>query len=343
MSVPANTVLAPLVFKPRLVEKIWGGRKLQTVLNKPLPATGNFGEAWEIYDFPPGFVSDAKEGAGWTSAEVADGPLAGNTLHSLMTEHAASLLGDAKPVSTPAGPQFPLLLKYLDAREDLSIQVHPTADYAAKHPDAHLKTECWIVLDAAKGAKLYKGLKDGVTKDAFEKAIKAGNVETLIDTVPAREGECHFLPSGTVHALGGGILIAEVQTPSDTTYRVFDFNRKENGKPRKLHVEESLANIDFTPGVKPPLPTSMKNLKEPLVDCEFFKTITLKIAAHQLRPLPRGKMKLWMIADGTAKVRWSGGSMTLTKGQSVLFPASMPPNATATFSTNGTVLETTVK
>jgi mannose-6-phosphate isomerase len=155
--------LYPLKFKPRLVEKIWGGRKLETVLGKMLPAGKDVGESWEIYDFPPGVCNDGKE---WVSAEVLNGPLAGRTLHSLVEEFGAELLGDVKPV----GPhrQFPLLIKFLDAREDLSVQVHPDESYAATHAGAHLKTEAWYVVESDPGSRIYKGLKPGVTRESFK-------------------------------------------------------------------------------------------------------------------------------------------------------------------------------
>jgi mannose-6-phosphate isomerase len=334
-----NETLPPLVFSPRLVAKLWGGRKLAKVLGKSLPSEGNFGESWEIFDLPPGYVEGSGE---WVTAVVADGPVKGKTLHELVTSHPASLMGEVKPLETSAGPQFPLLVKFLDADHDLSIQVHPTPEYAEKNKDAHLKTECWIVMAADKGAKLYKGLKPGVTRDGFEKAIKAGTVAELVETVPAGKGECHFLPSGIVHALGAGVLVAEVQTPSDTTYRVFDFNRSDpaTGKPRKLHVEQALECIDFS-GTKPPLPTSTRTAGT-LVDCEHFKTTTMKASAHQTRPLGRGQMRIWTVLEGAVKLRYSGASQLVKAGMSVLLPAAIPPNTVASFVENITYLETTV-
>ncbi|MDB5297671.1 MAG: pmi, partial [Phycisphaerales bacterium] len=203
--------LYPLKFKPRLVEKIWGGRKLESVLGKPLPAGKQIGESWELYDFPPGVVDGSSD---WVSAAVADGPLAGRTLHALLAELGADVHGDVPlvPVAGSDVGQFPILIKYLDAREDLSIQVHPDAAYCAAHPGAHLKTEAWYVLQHDAGARVLKGLNPGVTREAFEQASAAGTVERLIGSVPAKVGQCHFLPSGTVHALGAGMLVAEVQT-----------------------------------------------------------------------------------------------------------------------------------
>src|SRR6185295_12654023 len=192
----------------------WGGRKLETVLHKPLPSGKMIGESWELYDFPPGTLDG---NTGWISSIVANGPLAGKSVHELIWQFGRALHGDVPLLSTA---QFPILIKFLDARENLSVQVHPDAAYAASHPGAHLKTEAWYVVQADEGAKIYKDLVGAtVTRDAFAAAIAAGTCEELIQTIPAKEGQCFFLPSGTIHALGAGILAAEVQTPSDTTFR----------------------------------------------------------------------------------------------------------------------------
>jgi mannose-6-phosphate isomerase len=203
--------LYPLIFKPRFVDKIWGGRKLQAVLGKELPSDKPIGESWELYDFPPGVVEGSKD---WVSAEVATGPLAGRTLHSLVQEYGSALHGGVKLVA-PHG-QFPILIKFLDAREDLSVQVHPDQDYANTHPGAHLKSEAWYVFQHEPGARILKGLKKGTTREQFKQAIGDGTVEQFIEAIPVKEGHCHYLPSGTIHALGAGILVAEVQPPSDT-------------------------------------------------------------------------------------------------------------------------------
>ena len=151
------------------------------------------------------------------------------------------------PLVGPQG-QFPILIKFLDAREDLSVQVHPDDAYAKTHPEAHLKNEAWFIVQADRGSRLLKGLKPGVTRQRFEKSIADGSVESTINSIPVKAGDCFYLPSGTVHALGAGILAAEVQTPSDTTYRVFDFNRNDpsTGEPRTLHVEQAMQCIDFS-------------------------------------------------------------------------------------------------
>jgi mannose-6-phosphate isomerase len=316
-------MLYPLKFKPRFVEKIWGGRKFETVLNKKLPSTKPIGESWEIYDFPPGVVDNS---SAWVSAEVANGPLAGKTLHELVEEHGRALHGD---VGLVGGKQFPILIKFLDAREDLSVQVHPTQAYADAHPGAHLKTEAWYVMQADPGSRILKDLQPGVTKEAFRKAIDDGTVESMIKAIPSKPGDCYFLPSGTVHALGAGILVAEVQTPSDTTFRVFDFNRLENGKPRKLHVDEAMAVIDFSG--RPPAPQKRSHVASyfttvtRLVTSDFFTIEKVRFTEGVEEPVPYDQPVVWMMLEGECEVRVDGVKepARLTPGETLLLPAEM--------------------
>lgn len=231
-----------LTFAPILKAKVWGGRRLAQ-LGKALPQGVDIGESWEIADL----ASTSAGGGGGEAARsvITNGPLAGKTLHEAMTLWGGSLLGGAR--ASEAGG-FPLLVKFLDAREHLSVQVHPSPEYARAHPEAHLKTECWYVVDAEPGSVIYKGVKPGVTREAFEAALREGageGVVALLDAVPAVIGECHNLPSGTVHALGAGVLVAEVQTPSDTTFRVYDWAAEYGRAGRELHVEQALECIEF--------------------------------------------------------------------------------------------------
>ncbi|MFG0260002.1 MAG: type I phosphomannose isomerase catalytic subunit, partial [Phycisphaerales bacterium JB041] len=233
-----------LTFEPILKAKVWGGRRLER-LGKPLPAGVDVGESWEIADL----ASTSAGGGGGDAARsvISNGPLAGRTLHEAMDLWGERLLGRA---ARSAAGGFPLLVKFLDAREHLSVQVHPSPEYARAHPDAHLKTECWYVVDAEPGSVIYKGVRPGVTRTDFERALRAGQgggVVELLDAVPALVGDCHNLPSGTLHALGAGVLVAEVQTPSDTTFRVYDWAAEFGRAGRELHVEQALACIDFSP------------------------------------------------------------------------------------------------
>lgn len=203
----------PLVLEPRFLEKPWGGRRIETVLGRALLPGVRVGEAWEVHD------------RGGAASVVRNGPLAGRTL--------ADLRGDAGP--------FPLLVKVLDAAETLSVQVHPDAAAAARL-GAEPKTECWFVLHAEPGAKVWRGLKDGVTRAALEEALADGRVESCLHSFEVASGDTVYVPAGTVHTIGAGVLLAEVQQNSDTTYRLHDW-----GRPRELHVAEALESIHFGP------------------------------------------------------------------------------------------------
>ena len=223
-------MLYPLIFQPIFKERVWGGRELERLYGKKLPPGAVIGESWEISDRP----GDA--------SVIANGPLAGKDLRWLMEHHAPEILGGAKPA---ADGRFPLLCKILDARDKLSLQVHPPANKAAEL-GGEPKTEMWYIADAAPDARFYVGLKRGVTRAEFEKKISDGSVADCFHRVPVRAGDTMFLPSGRVHAIGDGLVIFEIQQNSDTTYRVFDWNRVGlDGKPRELHVAQSLASIDF--------------------------------------------------------------------------------------------------
>ncbi len=219
-----------LSFHPVFKERVWGGRLLEQLYHKALPPGVPIGESWEISDRP-----------GDVSSLAGGGPLYGRDLRWLMENCERDLLGDAKS----ANGRFPLLVKILDAQEKLSLQVHPPA-HKATELGGEPKTEAWYIAHAAPGAELYVGLKRGVTRAGFEAKIKTGGVAECFHRVPVKAGDTMFLPSGRVHAIGAGLVIFEFQQNSDTTYRVFDWNRVGlDGKPRDLHVEQSLASVDF--------------------------------------------------------------------------------------------------
>ena len=242
--------LQPIVFEPLLMERVWGGRRLETLLHKRLPAGTRFGESWEIVD-----RSDAQ-------SVVHDGPLHGRTLHELWKDFREPVFGAGLPESE----RFPLLFKVLDAQERLSVQVHPPASVAAQL-GGEPKTEMWYLIDALLESDLYAGLKGGVTREDFVAALDEGRVADLIHNIPVHRGDAFFIPSGRIHAIGAGNLIFEVQQNSDTTYRVFDWNRLGlDGKPRELHVSESLQSINFND----PEPGVVEPHGESVVTCEFF-------------------------------------------------------------------------
>ncbi|MCO5052685.1 MAG: class I mannose-6-phosphate isomerase [Verrucomicrobiae bacterium] len=221
--------LYPLTFQPIFKERIWGGRNLERLYGKHLPPARPIGESWEISDRPDDV------------SVIANGAFAGRELHWLLENHRTDLLGD---VPLAAG-RFPLLIKLLDAQQKLSLQVHPPAAQAAKLR-GDPKTEMWFVADAASGAELYAGLKRGISRTNFERQLADGSVADCFHRVLVRAGDTMFLPSGRVHAIGAGLVIFEIQQNSDTTYRVFDWNRVGlDGKLRELHLSQSLASIDF--------------------------------------------------------------------------------------------------
>ena len=317
--------LYPLKFKPRFVEKMWGGRKIETVLGKPLPPGKPIGESWELYDFPPGVVDNSED---WISAEIANGPLTGRTLHWVVGEFGKSLTGD---VALAGQGPFPILIKFLAAKEDLSVQVHPPKEYADAHPDAHLKSEAWYIVQNDPGSRILKGLRPGVTRELFQQSVDRGESDQLIQSIPIKPGQCHYLPSGTVHALGAGILAAEVQTPSDTTFRVFDFNRVDpsTGKQRTLHVPQAMACIDFTGKVDPPQPRShvagLFTTVSRLVTSPYFKLEKVRMTEGIEEPVPYDQPVVWIVLEGTAEVRVDGMKepTRFTKGETVLLPAEM--------------------
>lgn len=301
-------MLYPLTFQPIFKERVWGGRKLQALYQKPLPPTVPIGESWEISD-RPGDVS-----------VIANGPLAGKDLHWLMQNHGPELLGGAK---TQAG-RFPLLVKLLDARDKLSLQVHPPAQKAAQL-GGDPKTEMWYIADAAPDAELYVGLKRGVTRAEFEQKVRSGTVADCFHRVSVQPGDAMFLPSGRVHAIGAGLVIFEIQQNSDTTYRVFDWNRVGlDGKPRQMHVAESLASIDFN-DFEPPL-VSRSSQQQGNLECRLlvndplFRVDSITATARASMRLP-SKLAIVGVVAGNLTATAGGQAVPLTRGQFCLLPA----------------------
>jgi len=305
-------MLYPITFQPRFKDRVWGGRELERLYGKQIPADLPIGESWEISDRP----GDANV--------IANGTFAGKDLRWLMEKHAAAVLGDARPA---AEGRFPLLCKILDAREKLSLQVHPPASKAAELK-GEPKTEMWFIADAAPGASLYVGLKHGVTRAEFEKKIADGTVADCFHQIPVKAGDTMFLPSGRVHAIGDGLVIFEIQQNSDTTYRVFDWNRMGlDGKPREMHVAQSLASIDFN-DFEPKLAAagyqSAPNFKyrhlvrDPLFNVQEMLTETAATIA------PAGEqVRVIALIKGSATVSGGGVSVELQPGQFCLIPAAL--------------------
>ena len=293
----------PLKFKPIYKERIWGGQKLQQVFNKDIPPGEKIGESWELADLPE------------DKSVISNGEFAGQTLDAMVKKHPQEMTGDAN-FSTP----FPLLIKFLDTEDILSVQVHPDAQTCRRMGKGQPKTECWYIISAAPGAMIYRGLKKGVTKNQFAESITDGSTAELLAEVPVKVGQCHFLPAGTVHSIGPGLLIAEIQTPSDTTYRVFDFDRvDDSGKARKLHIEEALGSINF--GIQSSdLPVTTVGR---LVDCEHFRVDK----GHQAKGcellLAPGKMKTMIFITGSGAIGSADGNrVEFRAGDTLLIPAA---------------------
>ena len=316
----------PLIFEPIFKERIWGGRDLEKYYKKNLPKDKRVGESWEISD-RPGDVS-----------VVANGPLAGRSLRWLMENNAAALLGS----QNPAPARFPLLIKIIDAQDKLSLQVHPPAAVAARL-GGDPKTEMWYVAYAGPSAELYVGLKPGVTRAEFERKIACGTVAECFHRIPVKSGDSVYLQSGRVHALGANIMIFEVQQNSDTTYRVFDWNRVDaSGKPRELHVAQSLESIDFNdfePGLLPSkFVTDNQGEVRKLVNNDLFTVCVRELGKGQSMKYAGGRMRILGMVEG--QLRQSGGGQEIDRGpgQFSLLPASLA-EATLTADSAATFLE----
>ncbi len=287
-------MLYPLKFHPIFKERVWGGRELERLYRKPLPTGAVIGESWEISD------------QGDNLSVIANGPLAGRTLRSVMEQHQEELLGDIPPM--PNG-RFPLLIKILDARERLSLQVHPPAEVAPAL-GGEPKTEMWYVAQADPGATIYAGLKHGVTRQQFEAALARRKLEPLIHKLAPRAGDTLFVPSGRLHATGAGLVIFEVQQNSDTTYRVYDW-----GRPREIHVQQSLQCIDFN-DFEPSFADTQEG--EVLVASEQFGCARLRLDTP--RPLDcNDAFHIIACVEGALDV----GDVPLAAGGFALVPASV--------------------
>ncbi len=301
--------LYPLRFTPIFRRYLWGGRRLQSVLGKPIGAGDDYAESWEIVDH------------GADQSIVAFGKLAGASLGELRRTRCRELLGEEN------ADRFPLLFKFLDARRKLSVQVHPNDVQAAKLvPPDFGKTEAWVVLAAEAGACVYAGLAVGTTQSAFAAALQAGRGEQFLHRVEVQVGDCFFIPAGACHAIGAGLLMAEIQQSSDTTYRLFDWNRLgPDGQPRELHIEQGLDAIDFSRGpIAPqtPAPTPRPHVAR-LVDCHKFTLDRWTFTGAA----PLGgdaRFHLLAVLSGEVIVENDPAPQPLRTGDSLLLPASSP-------------------
>jgi mannose-6-phosphate isomerase len=306
-------MLYPLRFRPIPQERIWGGRNLETLYGKQLPPGKSIGESWEVSDRP---------GA---ESEIINGPLAGQTLHTLVQHHPRELLGGA-----PAhGGRFPLLVKILDAEEKLSLQVHPPAGRAVELK-GEPKTEMWYIVHARPGARLYVGLEEGVTPAVFEQKIREGSVAECFQQVEVRSGDAMFLPSGRVHAIGAGLVIFEIQQNSDTTFRVFDWNRTDaSGKARQLHIAESLRSIDFSDFCPQPIRqetgvfTEANMHIQTLVEDSLFSVEAVTCASGCHIEYAPGIPRIIGVIEGEVRVAHPKHPLDLKAGDFCLIPAAI--------------------
>ncbi|MBN2507162.1 MAG: class I mannose-6-phosphate isomerase [Verrucomicrobia bacterium] len=303
-------MLYPFTFHPILKERVWGGRNLERLYQKPLPPGTRIGETWEISDR----AGDA--------SVIANGPLAGRDLRWLMEHHRQALLGTAS-----ADERFPLLVKILDAQQTLSLQVHPSAAAAARR-GGEPKTEMWYVTEAAPDAALYAGLKRGVTREQFAEHIAGGTVADCVHRLPVRAGDAMFLPGGRLHAIGAGCVLFEIQQNSDTTYRVFDWNRAGlDGKPRTLHVTESLATIafdDFEPElIRSRFSHNPKFAVRFLVRDPLFRVDACRVKRGQRVYLRSDGVQVLGVTQGRLSLHYAEHDLALQAGQFALLPACL--------------------
>jgi len=291
---------APILFEPLPMERVWGGRRLETLFGKRLPHGSSIGELWEMVDRPE------------AQSVVHSGPLKGKTLHDLWVDHRELVFGE-RHLANPS-PRFPLLIKLLDARERLSVQVHPPLT-GSDEPLGEPKTECWYFLHASEGSSIYAGLKKGVSRDSFEEAMRKGTVEETLHRLPVSTGESIFIPSGRLHAIGDGLMIVEVQQNSDTTFRVFDWNRSGlDGKPRELHPEKSLDSIDFDDFE----PTITPASEVVVADCPFFH-VEKKTLSSPLAISKTGDFSIVTCLEGALEC----AGVPLKPGEFLLVPACL--------------------
>jgi mannose-6-phosphate isomerase len=313
-----NEEIYPLTFNPVFKDYIWGGRNLETKLGRDLPP-GKVAESWEISGHPS------------SSTKVANGPLAGQSLPEVMDLLGQDLVGSRSQTMLARG-KFPLLIKLLDANRRLSVQVHPDDAYATKHEDGELgKTEMWYVLHAEPDARLIYGLQEGVSPGAFREALHAGQLEKCLHQLQVKAGDAIFIPSGSIHAIMEGLIIAEIQQNSDTTYRVYDWNRVgDDGKPRPLHIDKALDVIDFElvePGpFIPELVEETDSLRREVIStCPYFtvERLTFDQTASFKGDNDGSTFEIWGAMTGQAQVEWRYAPLDLPSVRFGLLPAAL--------------------
>lgn len=312
-------MLPPLRFVPIAKARPWGADRL-AAMRKPTIPGARVGETWELSDLPDS-IADGQ-------SRVDGGPFTGRTMRELRAAHGHDLLGIATPAPDGA---FPLLVKYLDAAENLSMQVHPDAGYVARHPESHLKTEAWIVVACDPGARVYRGIRTSTTREQFAAALAAGRALDHIESYAVAPGDCIYLPSGVCHALGGGILAAEVQTPSDTTFRVWDWDRNDPNRP--LHLEQAWQCMKFGTDQSDGVAGFVRSADAPRFEADgvvtrrlcrsrFFTLESLECGRDARIPFTAtGVPEVWMTLTGHAEWIGAHGTVEAPTGATILRPA----------------------
>ncbi len=293
--------LYPLRFSPVYKDYLWGGTRIPKVFNRDVPE-GIYAESWEISTHPDG------------ATPIANGPLAGKTLSDLLPEQKAGLLG-----THVKGDDFPLLIKLIDARDKLSVQVHPN-DGNAEAVDGQPKTEMWYFLEGDPDAQIYCGLKPGIGKTEFLQAMEDKTFADILQSIPARSGEAVFVPGGRVHAIGAGCLVLEIQQNSNTTYRLYDWDRVgTDGKGRELHIDKALQVIDWENNGDPHCEVRGTTIES----CEYFQLDRYELTEEAAFPSLGKSFQALFVAEGEGTVRWADGEDTLRFGESWLIPAGL--------------------
>ena len=301
--------LYPLQFEPILKERIWGGTKLKTELNKPITSDIT-GESWEI--------STVENDV----SIVANGTFKGKSLNDLINEFPEAVLGTK--VYAQFGKQFPLLFKYLDAREDLSIQVHPNDELAKKRHNSFGKTEMWYVMQADTDARLIVGFKEKSSPQEFIQNLNNKTLLNILDTKKVLQGDVFMLNTGTIHAIGAGIVIAEIQQTSDITYRVYDFDRVDaNGNKRELHIDLALEALNYEKIEAQRFYDKTENTSNEIVNCQYFTTNIIPLDGNITIHKDQTSFTVYMCVDGEFQLTINDESYTYKKGDTVLIPAAL--------------------
>ncbi len=300
--------LYPLKFQPILKDKIWGGQKLQQLLNKPTTST-EAGESWEISDVE-----------GDTSV-VANGPLKGSSLKALLESYASDLLGEKN--FRQFGTKFPLLIKFIDAKQDLSVQLHPNDQLAKERHNSFGKTEMWYVVQADPESNLIVGFNQDMPQELYLKHLEAKTLQSILNFDAVKPGDTYFIEVGRIHAIGAGVLLAEIQQTSDITYRVYDWDRVDSeGKERELHNDIALEAFDFE------MPDNFRvkysldsNTSTELVSCPYFTTNVLEVNAPLQKENNHDSFMIYMCVEGAASLEVDGAVTEFSMGETVLVPA----------------------